>query len=171
MATTLKDETILNQWTMLIDGAAGQEAGVLRDIQEGLRAAQIPGGCTWEVDEVKAGGWLDKVKRDFLIVKIDQFRDYRTYVGVRDYGSHLHLCRFLTVEPGAFKKMIASSLSSSNDPYALSAPKNILVEQDLSAWATVVHHAVLDATSALMTKQGQDPSKIRRESRGILEVW
>ena len=53
-----------------------------------------------------------------------------------------------------------------------SDPKNIiLIEQDLTAWATVVHHAVLDGVGSLMKKLGQDPSKLRRGSKGVLEVW
>ena len=53
----------------------------------------------------------------------------------------------------------------------LSGPKNLLVEQDLTAWATVVHHATLDAIKSLMTKSGMDPAGLRRESKGFLEVW
>jgi hypothetical protein len=54
---------------------------------------------------------------------------------------------------------------------ALSAPKNILVHQDLRAWATVVHHAVLSSVEELMTKLGQDSSQLHRGSKGFLEIW
>jgi hypothetical protein len=57
------------------------------------------------------------------------------------------------------------------DAYALSGPKNILVEQDLRAWLTVVHHAVIDAVDGLFDDLKRDRSKIRRKSRGILEIW
>ena len=36
MAVTLKEETILNQWSMLVDGAAARGSEVLDDIQARL---------------------------------------------------------------------------------------------------------------------------------------
>ena len=98
MAVKLKDETILNQWSMLIDGAADRGNEVLDDIQARLTAARIPGNCAWDVEEVESGGMFSKTKREFLIVRLDQFSDYRNYISVRAYGTHLDCCRFLTVE-------------------------------------------------------------------------
>jgi len=170
VAITLKEETILNQWNMLVDGAAGRSSEVYSDIEQRLRAAKIPGECTWTVEEVKSAGWFAKVRREFLLVRLDQFRDYRNYVGVRDYGTHLDLCRFLTVEPGFLKCELSKAVTGGEDR-ALSVPKNILIEQDLTAWVTVVHHCVLDGVKALMTKLGQDPAGIRRETKGFLQVW
>jgi hypothetical protein len=170
MAVKLKEETILNQWSMLIDGAAGRGNEVLDSIQFHLEAARIPGNCQWSVDEVESGGFLSKTRREFLIVRLDQFSDYRNYVGVRAYGTHLDCCRFLTVEPGFFKRQISQAITGGEDRL-LSTPKNLLVEQDLSAWVTVVHHAVLDAVKSLYAKLGQDPAGIRRETKGFLQVW
>ena len=75
----------------------------------------------------------------------------------------------MTVEPGFFKKTISEKLTG--DESAFSAPKNILIHQDLSAWRTVVHHAVLDSVEVLVKELGQDPSKIHRESKGFLSGW
>jgi hypothetical protein len=170
MAVKLKDETILNQWSMIIDGAAARGNEVLDSIKFHLAAAQIPGSCQWSVEEVESGGFLSKTKREFLIVRLDQFSDYRNYIGVRAYGTHLDCCRFLTVEPGFFKRQLSQAIAPGEDRL-LSAPKNLLVEQDLQAWVTVVHHCVLDAVKGLMQKVGQDPAGIRRETKGFLQVW
>ena len=110
------------------------------------------------------------MRRDFLIVRLGQFADYRIYVGARDYGIHLDVCWFLTVEPGFFKRKIAERLAD-GDWTALSAPKNILIEQDLKAWGAVVHRCVVEAVGTLMDTLGQDKNKIRRESKGYLSVW
>lgn len=169
MAITLKEENILNQWTTLMDHAAGQHDMVLRHIEQRLTEAQIPGDCTWSLEEVQSSTWLSRVKRDFLIVRLGQFKDYRHYIGVREYGVHLDVCRFLTVEPGFFKKMVSEKLTG--EGAALSGPKNILVEQDLTAWTTVVHHAVLAAVEGVMHDLGQDPATLHRESKGYLSVW
>ncbi len=170
MAVKLKEETVLNQWSMLVDGAAARGNEVLDDIESRLAAAQIPGNCEWSVEEVESGGMFSKTKREFLIVRLDQFSDYRTYVGVRPYGTHLDCCRFLTVEPGFFKRQVSQAIAPGQDTL-LSGPKNLLVEQDLHAWVTVVHHCVLDGVKALYQKLGQDPSGIRRETKGFLQVW
>lgn len=170
MAVKLKDETILNQWSMLVDGAAARGHEVLDDIRERLKRAAIPGNCTWDVEEVESGGMFSKTRREFLIVKLDQFPDYRTYIGVRPYGTHLDCCRFLTVEPGFLKRQLSQAIMPGKDTL-LSGPTNLLVEQDLNAWVTVVHHAVLDSVKALMGKFGQDPAGLRRETKGFLQVW
>ena len=169
MGVTLKEENVLDEWSMLIDNGAGSGGELLDDIQTRLEQSQIPGGCRWSLEEVKSSTWVARVKREFLIVKLEQFGDYRIYIAARDYGRHLDVCRFTTVEPGFFKKKLAEKTTGVGA--ALSAPKNILIEQDLKAWVSVVHHAVLDAVGALVSKMGQDPAKIRRESKGYLSVW
>lgn len=165
----LKEETILNEWSSMIFGAADHGMEVLKAIHRRLFDARIPGGCTWGLAEVRSTGLISRVKREFLVVELDQFQDYHMYIGARPYGNQLDCCRFLTVEPGRLKGYIATKLKGSAD--ALSAPRNILVHQDLRAWATVVHHAVLDSVQELYKSLGQDTKHLRRESRGILEIW
>lgn len=170
MAIKLKDETILNQWSMLVDGAAGRDTELLDDIQARLTAAWIPGNSEWSIDEVESGGMFSKTKREFLIVRLEQFGDYRNYIGVRPYGKHLDCCRFLTVEPGFLKRQLSQAITGGEDRL-LSTPKNLLVEQDLTAWVTVVHHCVIGSVKGLFTKLGQDPNGVRSETKGFLQVW
>ncbi len=169
MAVTLKEESILNEWSMIVDNAAGNGRWLLDHIKARLSASNFPGGCTWELEEVKSSGFFAKVRREFLIVSLDQFHDYHMYIGVRDYGSHLDCCRFLTVEPGFLKKWASAKLTGAAD--ALSAPQNILVHQDLRAWVTVVHHCVVDSVDALLKNLSMDPKLLQRGSKGFLEVW
>ena len=165
----LKEETILNEWSGMIFGAAEHGMEVLKGVHRRLLAAQMPGGCSWGLATVRSTGIISRVKRQFLVVELEQFEDYHMYIGARPYGNQLDCCRFLTVEPGVLKGYIASKLSGSAD--ALSAPRNILVHQDLRAWATVVHRAVIEAVQELYKSLGQDSKHLRRESRGILEIW
>lgn len=170
MAVTLKDETILNQWTMLVMSGAGRMDEVYDAIEAKLAASSIPGKCTWEREEVQTGGMLSRVRREFLIVRTNDFEDYRTYIGIRDYGAHLSCCRFITVEPGFLKRELSKAITGGEDRM-FSAPKNILVEQDLAAWAAVVHRCVIDAVKELVTELGQDPGGVRTTTKGMLEVW
>lgn len=109
------------------------------------------------------------MKWEFLLIKVEQFKDYRMYMAARYYGIHLDVCRFLTVGSGLFKKAISEKLTG--EGAALSASKNILAHQDLNAWVTVAHHAVLDSVEKLMKTLRQDPTRIRWENKGFLEVW
>lgn len=169
MTVTIKEETILNQWSMIVEGTADRGEDVLRAILAHLKDARLPEGCSCHKDTVQSGGWMSKVKREFLICENESFKDYRVYIGVRAYGANLDVCRFVTVEPGFMKQLMSQQMAG--DAYALSGPRNILVEQDLKAWLTVVHHAVIDAVDDLFSDLKRDRSKIRRESRGILEIW
>lgn len=166
---TIKEETILDEWSTMVDNAAGNAQTVLDDIQRRLRESEIPGGCTWSVEEVKSSTFLSRVKREFLIVYLDKFKDYHMYISIRDYGVHLDCCRFLTVEPNFLKKWASIKLTGNAE--ALSAPKNILIHQDLRAWKTVVHYAVLESVEALMTKLGKNTKHLQRSSKGLLEIW
>lgn len=166
---TLKEETILDEWSTMVERGAPHADRVLDVVQDRLGDSEIPGNCTWDVEEVKSSGWLSKVMREFLVVRLEQFSDYRMYVSARGYGIHLDACWFLTVEPGFFKRALSAQIGNSES--ALSAPKNILVQQDLRAWITVVHHCVLDAVGSLKADLGQDPRSMRRESKGFLSVW
>ncbi len=166
---TIKEESILNEWTMILDNAAGNSQAILDEIQNRLSESKIPGNCTWAVEEVQSSGLLSKVKREFLIINLEQFKDYHMYVSIRDYGVHLDCCRFLTVEPNFLKKWASEKLTGAAD--ALSAPKNILIHQDLKAWATIVHHAVVESVEVLMNKLEKDTTHLRRGSKGFMEIW
>jgi hypothetical protein len=169
MAITLKEESILNEWSTIVEKGAEQVVFVLSAIQERLREANMPGNCTWSIEEVQSSGFFAKVRRELIVVRLEEFKDYRVYIGVRAFGIHMDCSRFLTVEPNVLKKWASERLTGVGD--ALSAPKNILIHQDLRAWATVVHHAVIDTISESLTKLGQDPRLLNRTSKGILEIW
>ncbi|MBZ0268478.1 hypothetical protein K8I85_10015 [bacterium] len=170
MAVTLKEETILQRWAQLVTNAAPHAYDVLEDVQSHLRDAEIPGKCEWSVEEVQQKeGLFSKTKREFLIVKLEQFKDYRIYVSARAYGKSLDCCWFLTVEPGFFKKMVAGKLAD-GDWSAMSAPKNILLEQDLKAWTTTVHLAVRGAMESLFDRLQRPKNEITRESQGVMSI-
>jgi hypothetical protein len=153
----------------MVDRGAGRAATVIDAIQTKLREAEIPGGCAWSVQEVQSSGFFSKTRREFLIVQLENFRDYRIYVCIRPYGVHLHCSWFLTVEPGFLKKWASEKLSGFSD--MLSAPRNIMVHQDLQAWVSVVHQAVSSSVSELMKTLGQDPGRMQQGSKGFLQIW
>jgi|Deesub1362B_J571_1020462.scaffolds.fasta_scaffold00067_46 hypothetical protein len=109
-----------------------------------------------------------KKKREYLMVTNATLKDYRMYIGARDYGNHLDVSWYLTCEPGFFKKAL-SALTTGSDK-VLSFALDLFDQQDLQAYVTVVHHCLLEAVSEIMLDLNQDPSKIERKSRGFLGV-
>lgn len=166
---TLKEESIRQEWALMIENGAGNAQSMYDDIQKYLQESKIPGGCAWEIVELQSSTWFSKVRRVFLIVNLEQFKDYHIYIGVRDYGIHLDCCYYITIEPGLLKQIAAERMY--NDTRALSAPRNILVHQDLRAWVTVVDRAVNLAADAVQIKLGQDPKTSHRGSKGFLDIW
>jgi hypothetical protein len=53
---------------------------------------------------------------------------------------------------------------------ALSFNLDLFQQQDLNAYAVVVHHCLIKAIEKMMAGLGQDTSKIDRKSRGFLGI-
>ena len=92
------------------------------------------------------------------------------FIGARDYGITLDVQWYLTCEPGFFKKRFSNVLSAGASDKALSFHLDLFQQQDLNAYATVVHHCLLKAIEKIMSGLGQDTSKIDRKSRGFLGI-
>lgn len=167
---TLKDEKIVDSWGTVISDGQGKADSIFDKVQQLLEKNDAP-GVIWEMGEVTTSffkGLFGK-KRDYLFIKNEALKDHRMYLGARDYGNNLDISWYVTTEPGFFKGLTSKTLAGSDK--ALSFALDIFAQQDLRAYATVVHHCVLDAVESLMEELGQDTSKIDRKSKGFLEVW
>jgi len=92
------------------------------------------------------------------------------FIGARDFGDTLDISWFITCEPGFFKKRLSNVLTSGASDKALSLSLDIFQQQDLNAYATIVHHCLLKAVEKMMSGKGQDASKIDRKSKGFLGI-
>lgn len=167
---TLKDEKVLDQWHTLIGEAADSGDLVLDMVRQYLKDFGAP-GVKWKTEPVKTGfvsGLLGK-KRQLLLVTNEVLKDHRMYVGARDYGRGLSVSWFLTTEPGYFKKKFSGALTGNEK--ALSFALDLFDQEELRAYVTMTHHAVLQAVKDLMNGKGQDFSRVNTTSKGILEVW
>ena len=118
-------------------------------------------------------GWLKGlfgVERGYSMVTNEGLRDYKMYIGVRDYGNSLDISWYLTCEPGFFKQRFSAMLTQGSSDKALSLNLDLFQSQDLTAYATTVHHCLLKAIDKLMAELHQDSSKIDRKSRGFLGI-
>jgi hypothetical protein len=179
---TLAVSAILDSWSILIEGGQGKGVEVLKKTMELIEESQAP---SVKVERVTAYPpkatklarilfeKARKMGKECLLVtnKIDELKDFRMYVGARDYGKNLNVSWYLTCEPGALKSLVSkihtgSKFGLSFHPYYLTA----FHQEELTAYVTTVHHCLLNAVDELMRNLGQDPSKIDRKSKGFLGV-
>ncbi len=105
------------------------------------------------------------------MVTNDWLKDHRMYLGARDYGKHLDVSWFLTVEPGFFKSAFSVMLAHGNYQ-ALSFNLDVFKSQDLRAYVTSVHRlCVRRAVEQIAKELGQDTSGFDWKSKGFLQVW
>ena len=171
MGITLQDEKIIDRWSMLIEGGQGQAEQVYQDTERFIRESKAP-GINIERTRVRPS-WLKGLlgnERSYMMVTNESLGDYRMFIGARDYGDNLDVQWYMTCEPGFFKKHLSSVLTSGASDKALSLNLDLFKQQDLNAYATIVHHCLLKAVDKLMLGAGQDSSKIDRKSRGFLGI-
>jgi hypothetical protein len=113
-------------------------------------------------------GFFKVEGEDYLMVTNERLKDFRMYIGARDYGRDLNVSWYLTCEPGPLKQFFSELLTKSS--FALSFSMDIIRFEELTAYVTKVHHSVLKAVASLMQRLGQDASRIERKSRGFLGV-
>lgn len=172
MAVTLKDEKLLDQWGVVLEGGAAKHEQLLGYAVEALQRSELP-GITWQMVEAQPGmfkGMFGK-RRDYLMVASQALKDYRMYFGVREYGRHLDVSWFLTVEPGFFKGAFSAMLTNGN-VNALSFTLDLFDSQDLRAYVTSVHRcAVRRAVEQVAKELQQDTAAFDWKSKGFLQVW
>ena len=168
---TLHNEKILDSWSVLIEQAQGKAEEIYKETLRFIKGEEAPGVKT-ETVKVRPS-WLKGLfgkERGYLMVTNEGLKDYKMYIGARDYGNNLDVQWYLTCEPGFFKKTLSAVLTKGGSDKALSFLLDIFQQQDLTAYVTCVHHCVLKSIEAVMTGMGQDYSKVERKSRGFLGV-
>jgi hypothetical protein len=155
----------------LIEKAHGRGREIYDKTSDFIKESQAPGV---EMKFVKVRpSWLKGFfgkEREYLRVTNEGLKDYRMYIGARDYGTDLDVQWYLTCEPGFFKKSLSKVLTAGSSDKALSFLLDLFDQQDLTAYATIVHHSLLKAVESLMRSLDQDPSKIDRRSKGFLGI-
>ena len=177
LLVSLRKEKIIDRWSMVLEGAAGSEEYLVGVIIDGLLRSELP-GVRWSWVDVAPGlvsGVLGRRHRT-LCVQNRELRDFRMYVCVRDYGRHLAVTWFLTVEPGLLKRIASLVLTrvflKRGDVRTLSFDLDLFAEQELRAFATTVHRCcVKRAVSLLAANLNQEVSNFDWQSRGFLELW
>ena len=121
MSVTLKDEKIIDRWSMIVEGGQGQAEQIYQDTENNVKELKVP-GIDMEIVKVRPS-WLKGLfgkEREYMMVTNEALGDYRMFIGARDFGDTLDISWFITCEPGFFKKRLSNVLTSGAYDKALS---------------------------------------------------
>jgi hypothetical protein len=163
---SLKNEIIIDSWDKLINNAAGKDAWVFDTAEQHIKDANAP-SITLSRAAMSMG--MFSAKRDFLIVKHKQLKEYAVYIGAMDYGRDLYVSWYLAVFPSMLKRFI--SKKAYGDPTILSSQMNLFDQQDLRAYVGIAHHSLQRVVEDLSKELKQDFSTMERKSKGFLAIW
>ena len=163
---------IQENWSILVRGAQGQRDRVVSTTKELITISKAP---SIEMKEEKVGPSLAPSgfgeTREFLIVadrRNLKLGNFKAYVNANDYGDGLFVSWYLTYMADGWQTL-ASLIPGAGKMVGLDE-LNLFNRQDLTAYATCVHHCLLEAVDKLMLDFNQDPSKIDRKTRGFLGI-
>lgn len=169
----LRKDQVEDSWCTLIENAQGKAEGVFHSAEAFIKENNVEPLCM--TNESISPGFVSSMfgkAREFLVVVYSgsfRLKPYQIFVNVRDFGNNLDVSWYLTYRPSIWQAL------ASLIPFVKAASEalrelDLFDQQDLRAYATVVHHAVLKSVDKLMLDLKQDPSKIERKSRGFLGI-
>lgn len=169
----LRKDQVEDSWSTLIENAQGKAEGVFLSTEAFIKENNVS-SLSMTKESISPGliKSMFGTAREFLVaVYSESFRlkPYQIFVNARDFGNNLDVSWYLTYRPSIWQA-IASLI-----PFVKAASQalrelDLFDQQDLRAYATVVHRSVLKSVDKLMLELKQDPSKMERKSRGFLGI-
>ncbi len=184
----LKESEIVEEWSVLIEGAQGRQQEFYKLIENRLDELEPPKLSV--AQEQVFPNFLRRLKGDgklFMIIKSKYFDGYVVNVCAEEYGKQLLIAWYLTQRPSKFMQFMA------NLPgfvvlviypvyllimfYDKITKRRVTLEnmdifdrQELSAFAGTVHHCVLFGSENIAEAVNFDFSKVDRKTRGFLNL-
>ena len=185
----LKEEEIIDRWSVLIEGANGRNKEIFKSTERNLKDLDIP---NIELAQKEISPSLMKKlrgkTRTFLVVKNSHLEGYLMYIGAADYGRQLSVSWYLTLEPSGLAKFLDKlpwwlqilffpllillivynmfRRKKSVSPAAM----DLFDLEELTAYVTTVHHALIDAAKEVSETVGFDFTKVDQKSKGFLNI-
>jgi hypothetical protein len=184
----VKESDIVDQWSVLIEGAQGRQQEFYQMIEGRLDELQPPKLSV--AQEVVYPNMLRRLKGDgklFLIIKSKYFDGYVVNVCAQEYGKQLLIAWYLTQRVSKFMQFMSSMpgfvvvwiypIYLCVKLYDKITNRRVTLEnmdlfdrQELSAFAGTVHHCVLFGSENISEAVNFDFSKVDRKSRGFLNL-
>ena len=187
----LKEKTIIEQWSVLIEKANGKSEKVFKMTENVLREKETPKVAV--ARRMVAPSFFKQIfqgkDKPFLVVSNTYLKGYKMYIGATDYGKQLFVSWYMCLEPNKWIKMIDAlpwwaqimlipiviiiriGLWLRKKSKAVSPEfMDIFDMEELAAYATTVHHALIDTTEEIAKEVDFDFTKVDLKSRGFLNI-
>ena len=142
----------------MIMNAGGREEKFLAEIEQAIQGENIH-GIKCERKEVGVGmeSGVRKMHDGLAVIFIGNISEgplkgYEIFIGAHPYGKHLAVSWYFTRTPKAESDLTVFDL------------------EELSAYASIIHHDVLDAVKKVMNELSQNFAGIDTKSKGILNI-
>lgn len=183
---TLKQEKIVDRWSTLIVGANGQGERVIAETIRVIEQLEAPNIFVSRQKRKPGSGFIE-TPREFLIAEHRILDGYDMYIGARDYGKQLFVSWYLVEEPISISRLfkrdpltaiiklpflifgrIFSIMYGGSGKFM--STLNLFDSEELTAYATTVHHALLDSVKVVMEDQKLDFTKVEKRTTGFLNI-
>lgn len=173
----LTEDKVMDEWTVLVEGAAGRGDKILETTARLISEAKIP-----DVSVSKKMISLDRASRPFLVIENANIKGYYMYVGALDYGERLNIVWYLVLDTPevarARKAMKEGRQSAVTGILARINPSGfgkvffltILDKLELANYVALVHHIVTTQAKSLFDELDLDSSKVNTATRGFLNL-
>ena len=185
----IREEEIVDRWSTLIERANGRGREIFKLTQENLKDLAVP---NIELVQKEISPSLIKrlkgKRRTFLVVKNSYLEGYLMYIGAADYGEQLSVSWYLTSEATGLGRLLAKlpwpiqilffpllillaiynifRRKKSVSP----ADMDLFDLEELTAYVSTAHHALMDAAKEVSQTVGFDFTKVDQKSKGFLNI-
>jgi len=172
VANLVLKQHVIGDWGHFVEGAQGKAEEIFKGTEDFLKESGVS-SLNIQRRELMPGiikGMLG-TKRQFLVVKEEhsKLKPYQLLVNARDYGNNLDVVWYLTYRLSLIPACLSILPFISFIPAKLQ-DLDLFDVQDLKAYNTVCHRAVLKAVEKLMRSSDQDTTKIDRTTKGFLGI-
>jgi hypothetical protein len=166
---------IVEKWFASIGNASGEGEHVVEDFMKRVRDSGVP-SITVALADLNTGlagkisGFLKGVAakaHEFVEIQNKQMPGYVIYAGARDYGNLLIISWFLVADERKVNYLgrhLAKGLGGNL------LRLSIFETEELSAFASVAHQAMKDATEEMMKGKHLDFTTVNTHTSGILNL-
>ncbi len=173
MPKVLRNDSVMDTWTVLIADAHGKGDEVLSDTETFIKETKAP-AVNIKKKNVVTGMvmGLAGTGRQFLVLTDQRsftLAPYQIFVNARDYGDNLGVSWHLTYRPTVFQAVASLFAKAVGVPKDLS-DLNVFDEMDLTAFVLNTHRCIAKSVTRIMNDLGQDASKVDWKSKGFLGV-
>ena len=159
----LRRRQVIDRWDTLVPDGNGQVDQIFGAVHNGVREVRPP-HVSLDLVQLSPGVWrgIQGETRPFIVAQNEtngRIESYQMFINVRDYGNTLQTSWYLAYLPTIWQRMRGQ----------LGLGLDLFDEQDLRAYVTVVHRALVEAVVDLVHELGKD-IEVTRSSKGFLGV-